>query len=508
MAFDFNVLGGYGQRFDRVGTSLFVRTYVRATQQVVDEFEFSNFPAGSQIPQEVYELAKYRLSSLLNSTTAVRGKSAPLPGVGGPGFSLSDVVLEGGAATLTMETGSNGLPCLRVQAAAGVIVEINFPALNNTISHGEAYLAIQGSWTQGNLDAVTSYVSQDAAGYAKGWSNTVTYGYATSLNNPFEQGGVNTYWFRKGNNANFGTPTYPAFVAQHKLRLTARASFPLDCRIYAYGFAAPKAKSRIMVIPDDGYASFMQLGLDSFATRGIPVTMSLIGSVVGTGGGYVNMNQLRSFIDAGNALVAHGPWPNSGQGNLFTAYPGAVDPYAAAVADMVQNREWLRSKGLLVPGAERCFVWPQGTWQTVQNDTRLLDLALANGFTFGRSATQSNTFNNFDALSKYNRLCIPIVGHTWNTLGTTAGEVTNIAAVIANINAAALQKGDCALMLHKVVPSTTSDGAMGGGGQITIRHSDLEQIAAAIKSNVDAGTQEAVTMPSCASDSKSVWAMA
>ncbi len=433
---------------------------------------------------------------------------APLPGVGGIGFSLADVVSVGGACTLTMETGSNGLPSLRVQAAAGVTVELNFPGMTNTISNGEAYLAIQGSWTQGNLDAVTSYVSQDAAGYAKGWSNSVNYGYATALNSPFEQGGVNTYWFRKGNNTPFGAPTYPAFVADHKVRLTARATFPLDCRIYAYGFAAPKPKSRILVTADDGYDSFMKLGLDSFASRGIPVTLSLIGSVVGTGGGYVNMNQLKAFLNAGNALVAHGPWPNSGAGNLFSAYPGAANPAAAALADMIQNREFLRSNGLLVDGADRCYVWPQGAWQQTQNDTSLLDLAIANGFTFGRSATPGNTFNNFDALSKYNRLCLPIVGHTWNAAGTTAGEATNIAAVIANINNAATYRGDCVLMLHRVLPSTTSDGGMGGGNQITIRHSDLEQLAAAIKTNIDAGTQEALTMPQVAVAPQTVWATA
>lgn len=430
-----------------------------------------------------------------------RGVRAPLPGVGGIGFSLADVVAQAGAPTLSMVVGANGMPALRVQGAVNAVIEISFPGMTNTMTGGDAYLLLDGSMTRGNLATASSYVSQDAAGYAKGWVCNISYGYPAPLNNPYEQGGPVTYWFRRAANQNFGVPTYPAFVADHKLRLTPTAGGAIDVLIYAYGFADRRPKGRIAVVYDDGYDSMMKLGYDSFASRGIPLTLSLIGSVVGQASN-VNLNQLRAFINAGNALVAHGPWPNGGQGNLFTAYPNSPNPLGTAIADMIQNRDYLAANGLLVEGADRCYVWPQGVWQQVANNTALLDLALAAGFTLGRSATPSD-FLNLDAASKYNRLCAPIIGHTWG--GTTANEAANIAAIQTAIGNVASNRADAFLMLHRVLPTTTNDAGMGAGGNITIRHGDLDTLAAAIKTQVDNGLLEAVTMAQMASAPSSLW---
>ena len=432
-----------------------------------------------------------------------RGVRAPLPGVGGAGFSLADVSAVAGAPTLSMVTGAAGMPALRVQGAVNAVIEISFPGMTNTMTGGDAYLLLDGSQTRGNLATASSYVSQDAAGYAKGWVCNISYGYPAPLNNPYEQGGPVTYWFRRAANQNFGAPTYPAFVADHKLRLTPTAGGAIDVLIYAYGFADRRPKGRIAVVYDDGYDSMMKLGYDSFASRGIPLTLGLIGSVVGQAGN-CNINQLRAFINAGNAIVAHGPWPNSGQGNLFTAYPGNSQPARTAVADMIQNRDYIAAQGLMVEGADRCYVWPQGVWQQVANNTELLDLALAAGFTLGRSATPTD-FLNLDAASKYNRLCAPIIGHTW--AGTSALEATNIANIQTTIGNVATNRADAFLMLHRVLPTTTNDAGMGAGGNITIRHGDLETLAATIKTQVDAGTLEAVTMAQMASAPQSVWSV-
>lgn len=457
------------------------------------------------VPEPVAALSSTEIAALRANTaaTAARGVRAPLPGVGGIGFSLSDVAIQAGAPTLSMVVGANGMPALRVQAAVNAVVEISFPGMTGTVSGGDAYLLLDGSMTRGNLATASSYVSQDAAGYAKGWVCNISYGYPAPLNNPYEQGGPVTYWFRRAANQNFGTPTYPAFVADQKLRLTPVAGQALDVLIYAYGFADRRPKGRIAVVYDDGYDSMMKLGYDPFYSRNIPVTLSLIGSLVGQASN-VTLNQLRAFIAAGNALVAHGPWPNSGQGNLFTAYPNSPNPVATAIADMLKNRDFLQANGLLVPNAEKCYVWPQGVWQQLANNTELLDRALEAGFTLGRSATPTD-FLNVDAASKYNRLCCPIIGHTWG--GTTALEATNIANIQTTIANVATNRADAFLMLHRVLPTSTSDGGMGGGGNITIRHGDLDTLAAAIKTQVDAGTLEAVTMAQMASTSSpgTVW---
>ncbi|MGL6245641.1 hypothetical protein [Pseudomonas sp.] len=431
----------------------------------------------------------------------VKGARSPMPAVGGSVLVIGDVSVVAGSPTVTIETGPNGKPAIKVVTAVGVHAEIKFPGLVGAYTGGDAYLCMHGSYSQSNVDYVTCYVSQDAAGYAKGWSNKVQYALAAPLNSPKEQGGAVTYMFRKGANANFGAPTYPAYIADMKLRIMPKAGAAATVWIYAFGFSTPRTKGRICVTWDDGYDSTFKLGYDIFASREIKQTLAVIGSTQGTGNGYSNIDQLHAFLNAGNALVAHGPWPNSGAGNLFTAYPGSANPVSDAVADMTRNLAYLRDNGLLVPGAESCYVWPQGVFQQSVNDTALLDAAIAAGFTLGRSASASTAhIVNIDAASKYGRMALPIIGHTW--AGTTAAEATNITAITTAIAALSTDKSDGFLMLHRVQPTTTADGAMSAIG---IRHADLETIAAAIKAGVDAGTLEPVTMPELAANGSGYW---
>lgn len=431
----------------------------------------------------------------------IRGSRSPNPIVCNNGLSMSDIAIVAGTPVITLETGPNGNPAFKVVVSTGTFAEIKFPASVGTYCGGDAYLSLHGSYTLGNLDNVTLYVSQDAAGYAKGWYNLVQYGLPDPLNLSREQGGAVTYFFRKATNSNFGSPSYPAYVADMKLRITPVSGTTATIWIYSFGFSTPRTKGRICITWDDGYESMFNLGSDSFASRGIKQTLAVIGSVQGTGTGYSNLNQLTSFFNSGNALVAHGPWPNSGQGNLFTAYPGSTDPIGSAIADMQKNRDYLANNGLLVPGADSCYVWPQGVFQQVANNTNLLSASVTAGFTFGRSAsTVASHIVNCDAMSKYGRLACPIIGHTW--AGSTAAESTNITNITNAISALSTDKSDGFLMFHKVQPTTTADGSM---SSIGIRKGDLETIAAAIKTGIDAGTLETVTMPELAINGSGYW---
>ena len=432
-------------------------------------------------------------------------KKTPIPQIG-TALSLSDISVVSGAPTITLTTGPNGQPALKVVCAANTNSEITFPALVGSYFYGDAYLIMDGSYTRGNLDYATVYVSQDDASYAKGVNQSLQYALTTPLQNVHEQGGAVTYWFRKSGHSNFGVPTYPGYVGAMKVRFRpVGTTEPATVYIYGFGFAAPSPKGRICVTWDDGYDSMFKLGYDAFASRGIKQTMSVIGSAQDTGGTYSYTRQLKAFVDAGNACVAHGPWPAQGAGNLYSAYPGSANPVSDAVADMNRNRDWLLANGLLVPNADRCYVWPQGTFQASVNDTTLLDAALSNGYTVARctgniaGGTLYPRGVQIDAMGKYNRLACPIIGHLW--AGTTAAEATNITAITTAIGYLAANGSDAFLMLHRVLPNTTSDGTMGSAGSITIRQSDLETIAAAIKTSIDAGTLEAVTMPQLAGNS-------
>lgn len=431
----------------------------------------------------------------------IKGRRAPIPGVGGAGLSIADVSIVSGAPTITIETGPNGQPAIKVVTAVGANAQIKFPGLVGAMAGGDGFLSIHGSYSQSNLDYLTLYVSQDAAGYAKGWSNQVQYALAAPQNSSREQGGAITYLFKKAGNTPFGAPTYPAYVADMKLRIDPKAGTAATIWIYAFGFSTPRTKGRICVTWDDGYDSMFKLGYDSFASRNIKQTLAVIGSAQGTGNGFSNIDQLRSFLNSGNALVPHGPWPAQGAGNLFTAYPGSANPVADAVADMKQNLAYLRDNGLLLPGAECCYVWPQGAFQQSVNDTTLLDASIAAGFSLGRSASVSTThIVNVDAASKYGRMALPIIGHSW--AGTTAAEATNITAITNAIAALSTDKSDGFLMLHRVQPTSTADGSM---NSIGIRHGDLETIAAAIKAGIDSGTLEDVTMPELAINGAGYW---
>ena len=430
--------------------------------------------------------------------------SCPIPGIG-DAASLGLITALMGSPTLTVTTGPNGAPALKVEWAANATCELSLAPLIGSYYHGDAVALLHGSYTLGNLYYATLYVSQDNGSYANGALNQVQYALAAPIDGNIEQGGANTYWFRKSANTPIGTPTYPMLVGATKLRLVSSVNGPGVVYLYGVSFCAPKPKSRICVIWDDGYDSFFKLGYDSFASRGIRQTLSVIGSAQDYGGTYSYTRQLRAMVDAGDALVAHGPWPAQGAGNLWSAYggTGASDAVANAVADMMQNRQWLADRGLLVPGAEKCYVWPQGAYQRAANDTALLDAAIAAGFTLARSVgsvTAAGPYSNaglrFDALSKYNRMALPIIGHLW--AGTTAAEATNISNIVAAINGMATARGDACLMLHRVVSTATSDGTIGAAGQISIRKSDLETIAAAIKTQIDAGLMESVTMPQIA----------
>lgn len=418
----------------------------------------------------------------------------PSPSIGKT-LALSDVTIVSGAPTVTLETGPNGLPAIKIVTAVGTAGQVSFPGLVDASYFGDAYVSMHGSRTQGNLDYVSWYWSQDDSSYAKGGVTQIQYGQTAPQNSYIEQGGANTYWFAKPKQSNFGIPTYPGKIGQCKLRVEPLAGTSATVYIYAVGIAAPR-KSRVCVTWDDGYDSMFKLGYESFASRGIKQTLSVIASAQDTTSTYSKLRQLRAFVDSGNACVAHGPYPASGAGNLFTAYPGSTDPVADAIADMNLNRQYLADNNLLVDRAANCYVWPQGTFQQSVNDTTLLDAAIAAGFTLGRGTSPIATSTiypggvQFDAASKYNRLALPLIGHSW--AGTTAAEATNITNITTAISNMATYGGDAFLMFHRVQPSSTADGSMSGIG---IRVSDLETIAAAIKTQIDAGTMEAVTMP-------------
>ena len=54
----------------------------------------------------------------------IKGNRSPIPGVGGASLSLADVSIVSGAPTITLETGPNGMPAIKVVSGVGVDAEV------------------------------------------------------------------------------------------------------------------------------------------------------------------------------------------------------------------------------------------------------------------------------------------------------------------------------------------------------------------------------------------------
>jgi hypothetical protein len=422
-------------------------------------------------------------------------------------FSASNYVVSLGSPTVTIEAAPSGKTGIKIVTGVGVTAELTLPDLQAALYYGDVVAALEfaNSTPEATVAGVAFYIG--TAGYS-GFNVDSYFPSLAALNQsenlsvgqspvvfraPRETTTVSGTWVST-------PPTFPIVPGAAKIRITPVAGQSATVWLHGVGMPARRKKGRICVIWDDGYASTMQLGAPLFSARGIKQTISIISSTIGLPG-YTSEAQLREFLAAGNAVVPHGPLPNSGIGNLFTAYPGSPDPIASAMADVLQTRDELGRRGLLAPGAGSCYVWPQGVWQQTLGQATLLQKMYDEGFRVGRCA-QDNTARGFrfNELSKYRRLTLPILGKAWQ--GSTAAEAANIAAINTAIANFAQRRDDMCLMLHRAVVDSVPDGSM---NQIATRVSDLTSMASAIEAQISAGNLESVTMPELMAAGDGFW---
>lgn len=239
--------------------------------------------------------------------------------------------------------------------------------------------------------------------------------------------------------------------------------------------------SRIAITADDGYSSWANIGQQVLREYGLRSTMCVIPVVVGDPG-YVTWADLRRFVSNGiNECIIHGPnHPTTkGNGNYWTAWA----TNAERLADVLGARDRLLAEGVMSERGAMCIAWPQGWYAGAEGDTTFLQMLVDNGLRLGRGIT-GDTFRNFRAalISERNpaRLVLNIAGgHSWASAGT---EAANIAAIIANIQAAAASGMDCCVVFHRVV------GVDAAAISTEISINRLREICVAIKALVDAGS--------------------
>lgn len=287
---------------------------------------------------------------------------------------------------------------------------------------------------------------------------------------------------------------YPITIFECRILISGTVDAPIDTWIYGVGLGSPR-KGRVCVVWDDGRDSSLTLGAPVFRAAGITKqTLSLIQGRLGQVNGATE-GMCRAFVNSGGAVVPHSPHGP----NIVDQFPG--DP-AAAVAAIKENIEYIRSSGLATPRFDRCFVYPQGKYQAAQYDISYLQAMRAAGIDIARISFMQDIRQqrNIDSHSSTGRLACTTIGHQYMGASGATPEADNIAAVIQRINDVSTYGLDCFLMLHSVVKA---DGQEADPYDISVPN--LELIAAAIKTNIDAGKLEAVTMPELVIDGDNYW---
>lgn len=440
------------------------------------------------------------LSITTLSSKTMRTNRSPMQVFPGSASSpLGQVTAVTGSPTMTYETGPNGTSALKVVTGSGTTTEISFSQLLGCTFDGDLYVAYDGGYDDG-VSGMSIYITPDAT-YSTNYaliSLGATFS-AAPVDSWREQGGACLARFSRPSASITGSISWPFTVGAAKLRITPVAATVATIYIYAVGVANKPAKGRCFVVADDGYESWFKIGAVECAIRGIASTSSIIPQLVGgVSSNYATLNQLRAYLNDGNACVAHGPTGDAAS-NLIALYPGNA---AAQVADAEVARDYLLDNGLYVPGCDACYVWPQGVFQSATGDTSTLDAFIAAGFTVGRSSSAANKliYTNADAMPRYPRLCAPSANHSW--AGSTASQVANVTNVTDIINNAAAAGADCWVTFHEIVATSTADGSM---STTKCRVSDLRTILDAIKTNMDAGTLECLTLPSLAVEANNFW---
>lgn len=418
----------------------------------------------------------------------------------------TDYAISSGAPTLSVVT-RNGQQCLKVVTGVGVTANVDLTLIGDVGWWGRLHALVEGD-RSANANQIVFLVTPDNfSNYAQNIFTTQT----TPLNNSFEQGGRYTIrcdgqvtagataqqFTGVGASWSVSTPTLDGSTATvNKVRFRVIPVGGQSATVYLYGLSLGprRRKGRVFVVADDGYKSLIQLAFPILQARGIPLTFSTISNLMDNRVNvlnYMTWQDCRQIVASGGQVVAHGPLATGGASNLIAG----LATNELRVADMSACREAIRANGCDTPNYDKVYVWPQGNFQSATSDLTLLDAAIAAGFTVGRSANPITNYNfDFSAFSKYQRMALPIIGHSY----AGGGEAANITALTTAIGAAGTARSDIILMLHQCVKNADTPDAIG----ITV--ANLITLADAIVTEVNAGRLQAGVLGDLAEPS--IWA--
>ena len=408
----------------------------------------------------------------------------------GGALKVGDWTVTGGSPTITQEV-RNGRQCLKIVAPNSTRIDIDLtPVGGDCAWFGRGSILVEGNYAAG-VQYWKLIVTADS--FTNNLQATQYGCLGAPLNDPREQGGIFALrWDGQvtsgataqqftGAGATWGTTLHATdgSITINKMRLSITPKDANGFTAYVYGVSlSPRRKTgRVFVTVDDGYKSLVRLGLPIFQARGIPITLGVIGKIMGdrdnVSNDYLTWRDCKSVIAAGGQCVAHGPIVDM-TSNLISALPTNDE----RIADMLRAVQYINDNGCTTANFEQVYVWPQGVTQSVSNDLTLLDAALAAGFTVGRSSgVLTTTQYEFSMMSKYQRMSLPVLGHGY----AGGSEATNITTIATAIGAAGTARTDCILMLHKFVKTGATPDAIG------IAQNNLITLADAIAAEITAG---------------------
>ncbi|PTR17510.1 polysaccharide deacetylase [Nitrosospira sp. Nsp2] len=423
------------------------------------------------------------------------------PAIFAPRAAYGNVLIEPPVAGITVTAGANVSVSSSAQATVGgetlwVVTatgtgagptnnfEINLPVASEAFSAKDIAFEIYTP-DMSKVESMTLYVG--SAAYAKFASRNITTALVPTTQGPFAINGLTAYFVHEAlwTKSGFTHPVGDLDCTQCKLRVFLTSGNTATIGLRSVRAGVMRKKARLAITADDGYSSFMRMGLPILQEYGLKSTMSIIYATVGTST-YASLSDLQAYVAAGNECIAHGPnHPTTlGAGNLFSVW--TTD--AERLADVLACKNYLVANSLTSEWGAKCYIWPQGKYANTVTDLAFLGLMLDNGFSVARTADGANPAYHMqknNALSTRNlqRLCGPIIGHTWTSSGT---EAANIATIISYINDVAAAGGDATLMIHRVV------GPDAAANSIQISSNRLRELCVAIRAQVDAGALDVV----------------
>ena len=261
-----------------------------------------------------------------------------------------------------------------------------------------------------------------------------------------------------------------------------------------------RKKARIAIVADDGYLNFFRVGVPILQSYGIKSSAALIPAIWGQGSGISQVATLpvfKEYVRNGNQCIAHGP-NKPPHVNLWSPqYPDT----ASRIQDIKEVIQILLDSGLTDSWGAKCYIFPQGVYNSGVGEPDLLLAMQDAGIVMARGAQVDNDIvksrpTYLDGLSALNhkRMIMPIIGHQFKgPAGKAAAddptETANVNAIIDAIQNLSAARADMTLMLHRVVQPGTVTAGPGG---LDIETTRLAAICAAIKTEIDAGRLEDV----------------